>query len=143
MKLEAPLYLSQVQRLERWAEQIRTDLRYAEATLRTVQTIQDIERGEETMRLERSSFLLGGAAALLAGVAIFNSFLDVWNLAVADSSLHLPSPLPRVVLGLAAAVGWPLAAYWAVERRWLRAALAFLFGLAAVGLAIAATAWVN
>lgn len=145
VKLESPLYLGDVRRLEGQREQIQADLRYADATVRAAQTIQDIQHGEEAMRLERSSFLLGGAAAVLAGVAIFDSFLDIWNLAVEKSAppVNLPSPLLRVALGLAAAVGGPAAAYWAVERRWLRAVAASLLVLLAVGLAIVSTMWVN
>lgn len=143
VRLQSSLYERHVRRLERRCEQIRTDLRYAEATLSAVQTIQDIERGEEAMRLDRSSFLLSGAAAVLAGVAIFNSFIDIWGQTVAGTGLALPAPWLRVVLGLAAAVGAPFAAYWVAERRLGRAVLALAVVLAAVALAVVSTMWAN
>jgi hypothetical protein len=139
----APHYAWQVRRLERASEQIALDLSYAQATLQSVRPIQDIQRGIETMRMGRASVLLGGAAAVLAGITIFNSFLDIWDLAVKESGLEMPAPWWRATLGALAAISWPLGAYWAVERRMGRAVIALGVGVAAVILAVASMMLVN
>jgi hypothetical protein len=143
VQLKSFLYEHQVEQLGRQYEQMQTDLRYADATLRAVQPIQDIQRQVEGLRLERSSFLLGAAATVLTGVAVFNSFIDIWSQAVAGSGLSLPAPLWRVALGLTAAVSMPAAAYWAATRRWWRAAISFALVLASVAMAVASTVWTS
>jgi len=143
VKLRTPLYARQAARLARHIEQLESDLRNTQVVSESTYAFQDIQRGVEAARLERSSVLLGGAAAVLAGVTIFNSFLDIWSLAVERSGLVLPAPWLRVGLGALAAVGWPLGAYWALERRKGRAAAALLVGFLALALAVISTILVN
>ena len=71
--------------------------------------------------------------------ARFNSFLDIWSLAVGGTGFSLPPPWLRMVLGFLAAVGWPLGAYWAIERRKVPAAVALGAGLLTVVLAVVTT----
>jgi hypothetical protein len=143
VRLEAHVYSGQAAYLTRHIEQLESDLSNARVVSESTYAFQDIHRQVGTSRLERASVLLGGAAAVLAGVAIFNSFLDIWNLAVEGSGLARPSPWLRAVLGAVAAIAWPLGAYWAVERRKTRAALAFVVGVLAVALAVISTWLVN
>lgn len=143
VKLEAPLYAKQAAYLARHIEQLESDLRNARVVSESTYAFQDIQRGVEAARLEQASFLLGGAAAVLAGVTIFSSFLDIWNLTVEGSGLMLPAPWLRVGLGALVAVGWPLGAYWALERRKGRAVAALLAGFLALALAVISTVLVN
>jgi hypothetical protein len=143
VKLESSLYAGQAARLARHIEQLESDLCNARAVSESTYVFQDIQRGVEAARLERASFLLGGAAAVLAGVAIYNSFLEIWKLVVEGSGLELPWPWLRVVLGTLAAVSWPLGAYWAVQRRKARAAVALFVGLLTVAAAVISTLLVS
>jgi hypothetical protein len=133
----APVYYFHVRRLARTVVQIESDLERVQATLESAGPILDIQRGVEAMGLEKSSFLLSVTAALLAGVAIFNSFLDIWSLAVEGANLTLPHPLLRLGLGLLAGVSWPLGFYWAVgrEKKW-PAGIALFFAVLSLGLAV-------
>ncbi len=143
VKLETAHYSQQAAQLARQAEQLESDLRNARIVSESTYVFQDIQRAAEATRLERSTYLMGAAAALLAAVAIFNSFVDIWNIVMEGSGLSMPAPWLKALLGALAGVGWPLGAYWAIGRRWGRAAVALGVGFAAMALAVAATVWVN
>lgn len=143
VKLDTALYRKDELQLERNIEQLSTDIHNARAVLDSTYAFQDIRRGVETTRLERASFMMGAAAALLAGVAIFNSFLDIWNLALEGSGLLRPPSWLRILLGFVAGVSLPLAAAWFVEKRTRRAILFALIGLLTFVAATLATALVN
>jgi hypothetical protein len=76
-----------------------------------------MQRGIENNRLQRASVMLGTAAALPAGITIFNSFLDIWALILEGSGWSLPPIELRMGIGALVGVSWPLATYWAIERR--------------------------
>lgn len=124
IKLDSILYEQSIARLQNGMTQIDIDMRYIDATFDTVKTIREIQHDTEASRIGRSSFLLSGAAALLAAVTIFNSFLDIWDLAIGGTGLNLPNPAWRVFLGITVAINLPLAAYWWMEQRKKRALVA-------------------
>jgi hypothetical protein len=143
VKLDSTLYRKEEQVLERHIEQLSTDLHNARTVLDSTYAFQDIQRGVETTRLERASFMMGAAAALLAGVAIFNSFLDIWNLALEGSGLLRPPSWLRILLGFTAGVSLPLTAAWFVEKRTRRAVISVSVGVLSVAAAVLATVLVN
>jgi hypothetical protein len=98
--------------------------------LQSAYAFQEMQRGIENNRLQRASVMLGTAAALLAGITIFNSFLDIWSLTLEGSGWSLPPMGLRMGIGLLAGVSWPLATYWAIERRRNRVILWVLPGRA-------------
>jgi hypothetical protein len=128
-------------RIGRDIEQMETDLRYCEAMLESARAIHEVQRVVEATRMERVSLLLSGAAIIIAGVAIYESFLDIWKLAIDGSGLTMPSPLVRVLLGFLLAVSFPLGGYWLFERRWLRTAICLLLGAITIALAAISTVY--
>jgi len=143
MQLDTPIYTIQSTKIKREIEQLESDLVNVQAVSDSAYTLQDIQRSIEGNRLERAGVLLGAAAAILAGLAIFNNFLDIWNLSVEKSGLTLPSPWLRVLLGSAAGIFLPLGAYWAVKHLRWQAVLALLIGLVPIVLAVVFTVMVN
>lgn len=143
VKLETPAYAGQAALIQRSIEQLETDLTNAQAVAESSYTFQDIQRSIESNRIERAGVLLGGAAAILAGLAIFNNFLDIWNLSVEKSGLTLPDPWLRALLGALAAVFWPLGAYQLVQRKWWRGGISLLIGVLSIILAVVFTVIVN
>jgi hypothetical protein len=137
------LYESERARLARQAEQLESDLRYAETMLQSAYAFQEMQRGIENNRLQRASVMLGTAAALLAGITIFNSFLDIWALILEGSGWSLPPMGLRMGIGLLAGVSWPLATYWAIERRRKMVILWVCLGVLSFVLALVSTLWVN
>jgi hypothetical protein len=135
MKLEISLYDKKTARLGRYIESLQVDIENAKIAIESSYTFQEIQRSLEASRFERASFLLGATAALLAGVTIFNSYLDIWILVISDTNLVLPSPLIRMLLGLLAAVSWPLAAFWGAKRNKWATGLAILGGILSLVLA--------
>ncbi|MDM8519785.1 hypothetical protein QUF64_07040 [Anaerolineales bacterium HSG6] len=108
------LYADDLQILKHQIKQIEFDLKYAETVRQGAQPIRELwrqrqsERLEETsFRLEQANFLLGIAVSVLAGVSIFNSVLDIWNLALVGTSFETiqPHPLIRMLWGGIASVG--------------------------------------
>jgi len=130
------------QRIERDIEQSETDQRDCEAMLDSARAIHEVQRVVETTRMERVSLLLSGAALIIAGVAIYDNFLEIWDLTIKGSGLTMPSPPVRVLLGLLLAVSLPLGGYWLFERRWFRAAICLLLGVVAVAMAVISTVYV-
>ena len=133
--LEIPLYDKKAARLDRYRESLQVDIENARVAIESSYTFQEIQRTQEASRFERASFLLGATAALLAGVTIFNSYLDIWVLMISDTNLVLPSPLIRMLLGLLAAVSWPLAAFWGTKRKKWATGVAILGGILSLVLA--------
>ena len=104
---------------------------------------QDIQRSAESSRFERASYLLGGTAALLAGISLFNSLLDIWSLSLENSGWLLPASWLRILLALAASAAIPLAATWFIARKKAAAWLALLVSLAALAGMLLSTILVN
>lgn len=143
VKLETPCYADQLEALDRRIRQMEADLENARVIAESAYAFQDIQRSRESAQIERASMLLGSAAAVLAGAAIFNNFLDIWNLAMEGSGLNVPHPLIKVALGLATAFSLPLGALAAVRRRTKAAAVWFALGILAILMAVLSTIWVN
>jgi hypothetical protein len=143
VRLQTPIYERVDEHLERTVEQLESDLRNARVVAESTTIFQDIQRGVESSRLERASFLMGASAGLLAGIFTFNSFLDIWSLALDGSGLTLPPVWLRILLGFIAGVSLPLAATWIVARRKRHAALAIVIGLSTIVLAIITTIIAN
>lgn len=143
VKLDSPGYNLARMTFSRQVEQLESDLHNAQVIADSTYTFQDIQRGVEANRLERASYLMGSTAALLAGIAIFNSFLDIWNLATEGSGILLPPAWLRIVLGFTAGVSWPLAAYGFVERRKRIAFIWTAIGIIVLLAAVLSTVIVN
>ncbi|GAB4505358.1 MAG: hypothetical protein Fur0043_23530 [Anaerolineales bacterium] len=143
VKLSTPAYERERQRLSQCIEQLQSDLEYARVTTESTYAFQEMQRGIENNRLQRASLMLGTAAALLAGITIFNSFLDIWALILQDSAWVLPPMGVRMAIGLLAGVSLPLATYWVIERRRAMAVLWGVLGLFSFALAVFSTLWVN
>jgi len=143
MQFHPVLYENERARLVRQAEQLESDLRYAETMLQSAYAFQEMQRGIENNRLQRASVMLGTAAALLAGITIFNSFLDIWALLLEGTNWSLPPMGLRMGIGLLAGVSWPLATYWAIERRRKMVILWVCLGVLSFILALISTWWVN
>lgn len=143
VQFHPPSYDGEQKRLTRQAEQLESDLRYAETALQSAYAFQEMQRGIENNRLQRASLMLSTAAALLAGITIFNSFLDIWALILQDSTWLLPPMGVRMAIGLLAGVSLPLATYWVIERRRAMAILWGVLGLLSFALAVFSTLWVN
>jgi hypothetical protein len=143
VKLDCQVYQIQNDHLERQIEQLESDLQMAQVVSESTYTFQNIQRGIEASRMERAGMLMSAAATVLVGLAIFNSFLDIWSLAVVDTGLALPHPLVRLLISLATAIFLPLGTLWAVQRRKLHAILALSAGFLAISIAILSTIWVN
>lgn len=142
VKLDTPAYEKEKRRLSQCIEQLQSDLEYARVTTESTYAFQEMQRGIENNRLQRASVMLGTAAALLAGITIFNSFLDIWSLILQDSVWVLPPMGVRMALGLLAGVSLPLAIYWFIERRRIVIFWGVL-GLLSFALAVFSTLWVN
>ncbi len=143
VRLETPAYAGQTALIQHSIEQLERDLASATAVAESSYTFQDIQRSIESNRIERAGVLLGGAAAILAGLAIFNNFLDIWNLSVEKSGMLLPTPWLRALLGALAAVFWPLGAYQLVKRQWWQGGISLLIGVLSIILAVVFTVIVN
>jgi len=139
VKLESPHYDEQQAWVSRQAEQIESDLRNAGVVQESVYSIQDIQRGAEASRFERASYLLGYTAALLAGISLFNSFLDIWSLVLENSPWMLPAAWLRITLSLVGSVAIPLAATWLIARRKWQALVATLVSLVTVAAMVLVT----
>ena len=143
MHLESAHYDRQLALLDRQVEQIENDLHNAAVVQDSAAALQDIQRGAEGSRFERASYLLGYTAALLAGISLFNSFLDIWSLVLENSAWMLPAAWLRICLSLAASVAIPLAAAWWIARKKWPAILASLVSLGVLGAMILVTVFAN
>ncbi len=143
VKMDIPLYHKEMHQLDWHIEQLSADIRNSRAVMDSTYSFQEIHRSMENARMERSTFLMGVAAAVLAGVAIFNSFVDIWNLVLEGSEMIGPSPWLRFSLGLVAGVSFPLAAAWLVEKKIARGVVSASVGVLSVLMAIIATMLVN
>jgi hypothetical protein len=143
VKLTSPSYNRERETLHRSIDQMETDLESARTVAESSYAFQELQRGVEASRFERASYLIGSTAGLLAGIAIFNSFLDIWSLAIEGSGLVLPPAWLRILLGLVAGASWPLAAFGIVERRWRTAFLWIAIGLGTIIAAVLSTIAVN
>jgi hypothetical protein len=132
LHLDTPLYNRERDMAARQIEQIESDLHNAGVIEESVSAVQDIQRSAEASRFERASYLLGYTAALLAGISLFNSFLDIWSLVLEDSSWAMPEAWIRILLSATASIAIPLAATWFISRKKGPALLATLVSLAAV-----------
>jgi|GEM_PF-2286845 len=132
IKLDTPTYAIEKARVARQVEQIESDLHNASVIQDSAYAVQDIQRGAEASRFERASYLLGGTAALLAGISLFNSFLEIWSLALENSSWMMPAGWVRIFLSLLASISIPLAATWFISRKKLHALVSTLISLAAI-----------
>jgi len=143
MQFYPEIYKNERSRLTRHADQLESDLHYTETMLQSAYAFQEMQRGIENNRLQRASVMLGTAAALLAGITIFNSFLDIWSLTLEGSGWSLPPMGLRMGIGLLAGISWPLATYWAIERRRKMVILWACLGVLSFVLALVSTLWVN
>ena len=143
VRLEAPRYMKEKERLTRQIEQIESDLTSANVILESTAAFQDIQRSAESSRFERASYLLGGTAALLAGISLFNSLLDIWSLSLENSGWLLPVSWLRILLALAASAAIPLAATWFIAKKKKAAWLALLISLAALAAMLLSTILIN
>lgn len=143
VRLVTPLYEREKQQLARQAEQLQSDLEYARVVTESTYAFQEMQRGIENNRLQRASLMLTTASALLAGFTIFNSFLDIWALILADSDWRLPPMGLRLVLGAVAGISLPIAAYMGIERRYRPLILWGGLFLLSVLLAVLSTIGVN
>lgn len=143
VKLTTPLYEQEKTRLTQHIEQLQSDLDYARVTTESTYAFQEMQRGIENNRLQRASLMLATASALLAGIAIFNSFLDIWALILADSAWHLPPIGLRMALGLLAGISLPASAYMLIERRYRALVLWGCLAMLSVVMAVLSTIWVN
>jgi hypothetical protein len=139
MHLESAHYDRQKALIDRQIEQIQSDLHNAAVVQDSAAALQDIQRGAEGSRFERASYLLGYTAALLAGISLFNSFLDIWSLVLENSPWMLPAAWLRIALSLAASIAIPLAAAWWIARRKWPALVASLVTLGVLGAMILVT----
>jgi hypothetical protein len=133
VKLETPVYKQEIARLERQIEQIEVDLHNADVIQEGTSAIQEIQRSTEGNRFERASYLLGGSAALLAGISLFNSFLDIWSLVLGNTSWVLPPAWMRISLSLIASITISLEALWLISRKKPHFVIGLLVSLAALG----------
>lgn len=143
VKLSTPLYEREKQRLTRHIEQLQSDLEYARVATESTYAFQEMQRGIENNRLQRASLMLTTASALLAGIAIFNNFLDIWALILDGSNWHLPPMGIRMALGALAGISLPLTAYMLIERRYKPLLLWSSLSVLSVLLAVLSTLWVN
>jgi hypothetical protein len=132
MKLNAASYQQASTQVTRQIEQIEADLQNASVIQDSVYAVQDIQRGAEASRFERASYLLGYTAALLAGISLFNSFLDIWSLVIENSPFLLPPVGLRITLSLVASIAIPLAATWIIGRKKVPALIASLVSLGTI-----------
>lgn len=143
VKLNTPSYEREKGLLHRAVGQAESNLHYVQVVSEGAYLFQDIQRGVEANRLQRASFLMSTTAVILAGVTIFNSFLDIWTLSLEGSPYLLPPAWVRIPLGLLAGVSLPLAAYGVIERRKWMAISWSLLALLVFGLAVLSTIWMN
>ncbi len=143
VKLATPLYEQEKEQLIQHIKQLESDLDYARVTTESTYAFQEMQRGIENNRLQRASLMLATASALLAGIAIFNSFLDIWALILADSAWHLPPIGLRMAMGLLAGISLPAAAYMLIERRYRVLAFWGCLAILSVIMAVLSTIWVN
>lgn len=143
VKLSIPSYEREKALLLRAIEQAESNLHYVEVVSEGAYLFQDIQRSVEANRLQRASFLMSATAVILAGVTIFNSFLDIWALCLEGSPHLIPPAWVRIPLGLLAGVSLPLAAYGVIERRKRMAIYWSLLALLVFVLAVLSTIWVN
>ena len=143
VKLDNPLYEQEKRALARQIEQIESDLQNAQVIQDSTYALQDIQRAAEGSRFEHASYLLGVTAALLAGIGLFNSFLEIWSLALENSGLQLPAPWLRIVLSLLASVVIPLGAIYLVGRKKKQAIVMLLVSLLSVAAMVLSTILVN
>lgn len=143
VKLTTPLYEKEKQRLMQCIEQLKSDLEYARVITESTYAFQEMQRGIENNRLQRAGLMLTTASALLAGFTIFNSFLDIWTLVLADSAWRLPPMGLRMALGALAGISLPMTAYLLIERRYQRLFLWGILSVISVLLAVLSTIWFN
>ena len=143
VKLDNPLYELDKCKLERQIEQIESDLQNAQVIQDSTYALQDIQRAAEGSRFEHASYLLGVTAALLAGIGLFNSFLDIWSLALENSGWQLPASWLRILLSLLASIAIPLAAIYLVGRKKKHATVMILVSLVSVAVMVLSTILTN
>ena len=142
-QLETPIYAVEGERVLRRIEQMESDLRNANVIQESTYAFQDLQRSAEAGRFERASYLLGGTAAFLAGISLFNSFLEVWSLAIENSGWVVPVGWLRIVLSLSASVSIPVAVAFVIARKKVPAIISILVSLAVIAAMILGTVLVN
>jgi len=143
VKMDTPAYAHETAKLTRQIEQIEVDLQNANVIQESTCAIQDIQRSTEGSRFERASYLLGGSAGLLAGISLFNSFLDIWSLVLDNSPWVIPPAWVRIPLSLIASISISLAAIWLISRKKPHRLIASLISLAALGAMFISTFLIN
>lgn len=143
VSLESPVYMQEKARIARQVEQVESDLHEASVIQASAYAIQDLQRSAEANRFERASYLLGGTAALLAGISLFNSFLEIWVLALESSDWMLPAVWVRVLLSLLASISIPLAASWFIGAKKIPAIVATLISTAVIIAMVLSTVLIN
>jgi hypothetical protein len=143
VKLDNPLYELEKNKLARQIEQIESDLKNAQVIQDSTYALQDIQRAAEGSRFEHASYLLGVTAALLAGISLFNSFLDIWSLTLENSGWQLPASWLRILLSLIASVAIPLGAIYLVGRKKIHAVGMLLVSLLSVAAMVLSTILIN
>jgi len=132
LRMDTPLYNRDRDKASRQIEQIESDLENARVIEESVSSVQDIQRSAEASRFERASYLLGYTAALLAGISLFNSFLDIWSLVLENSSWVLPAAWIRILLSSISSITIPLGATWLIGRKKWPALVAIIISLVAI-----------
>ena len=143
VKLDTPAYAHENAKLTRQIDQIEVDLSNANVIQESTGAIQDIQRSTEGNRFERASYLLGGSAALLAGISLFNSFLDIWSLVLDNSTWVIPPAWIRISLSLIASVSVSLAAIWLISRKKPHRLIALIISLGALTAMFLSTFLIN
>ena len=143
VKLDSPLYTLEREKIIRQIEQIESDLRNAQVVQDSTYALQDIQRAAEGSRFEHASYIMGATAALLAGIALFNGFLEIWSLALENTGWQMPPSGLRIGLSLIASIAIPLATTWGISRKKVSALLAILISIAAIAMMVVSTIWMN
>lgn len=113
----SPLYLNQLAIFQRGMEQIESNLQYATTTQEMATTIKELQRSVASAHQERINYLFSMIAALLTGITIFNSFLDIWSLLFEGTDVKLPAPHIRLILSFSATITSLLAIFFLIKQK--------------------------
>jgi hypothetical protein len=143
VKLETNIYSLESHVIAHEIEQIESDLYNVRVMQESTYAFQDIQRSTEASRFERASYLMGGSAALLAAISLHSSFMQIWSLALENSTWIIPPGWIRVILSLIASITIPMAAAWLISRRKTLAIMTGTISLLTILAMILSTVLVN
>lgn len=143
VKLNNPFYEDEKIKISRQIEQIECDLQNAQVIQDSTYALQDIQRAAEGSRFEHASYLLGVTASLLAGISLFNSFLDIWSLTLENSGWQMPASWLRILLSLLASIAIPMAAIYLIGRKKKGALITILISLLSIASMVLSTIMIN